>query len=118
MKTVQLVFHFQGITRFNLAVVDGEPILYGDDTMVTGDRDFWLNDAEVDRFLADPFGVAPPSAQSLREKAGSNWVVEVTEYTALESTKYQPFEIESRGKARRRAELLAQMTPEDRALFA
>ena len=116
MKTVQVIFHHQGINRFQVACVEDEFLMYKDVEDIDNDRDYWLTDSMVEQFLAAPF--ASPTAvvnELLNNQA--QWVIEVTDYTALEQTSIRLADVEARQKASRRAKLLAAMLPEDRALF-
>jgi hypothetical protein len=117
MKTVQVIFHYQGIQRFQIAHIEDEFLFYKDVPDIDDDRDFWLSNAAVDSFLEGPFANPPEEVRQLLDKQ-NQWVIEVTEYVNLETpTQYLRSDIEEKQKAARRARILAGMSPEDRKLF-
>lgn len=116
MKTVQVIFHYQGISRFQVACVEDEFLMYVDVKDLDDDRDYWLTDSMVEQFLAAPFADQTTVVRELLNNK-AQWVIEVTDYTALNPIQFHLSDIEKKQKAARRAKLLAAMSPEDRALF-
>lgn len=116
MKTVQVIFHYQGINRFQVACVEDEFLMYKDVEDIDNDRDYWLTNSMVEQFLAAPFS-GPTAAVNELLNNQAQWVIEVTDYTALSPVQFHQSDIEKKQHAVRRAKILAAMSPEDRALF-